>query len=195
MKKNLGNYFTEITNNLQKPLSIEKDGFTVFTNFYHFDDTAILFKYLAAYLQDNYHMTINYEEGQMISFFAKDGDKMEQDYDLFPPMMFCKAANDRSRQFLCCSEADFRRGITADHPFAAWLLNNAVPLNQYYPRQFQMIVECLCDGYEKKVIEKCNSIRRQLTALPGHHGVDVSAFPELSSRDFWSAEEWERGNI
>ena len=51
-----------------------------------------------------------------------------------------------------------------------------------------MIVECLCDVSEEDVIE-CNSIRRQLTALPEHHGVDVSAFPELSSRDFWSAEE------
>ncbi len=58
-----------------------------------------------------------------------------------------------------------------------------------------MIVECLCDVSEEDVIEKCNSIRRQLTALPEHHGVDVSAFPELSSRDFWSAKEWERGNI
>lgn len=195
MRKNLGTILTEIKRELQKPLGIKEDRFTVSTNFYHFDDDAILFKYLAAYLQDNYHMIINYEEGQKISFFEKDGDKMEQDYDLFPPMMFCRAANDRSRQYLCCSKDDFRRGITLDHPFAAWLLNNAVPLNQYFPRQFQMIVECLCNDYEKKVIEKCNSIRRQLTALPEHHGVDVSAFPELSSRDFWSAEEWDQGNI
>lgn len=195
MRKNLGDYLTEIKNNLQKPLSIKNDIFKISTKFYDFDDTVILFKYLAAYLQDNYLMTINYEEGQKISFFEKDGDKMEQDYDLFPPMMFCRAANDRSRQYLCCSEDVFRRGITADHPFATWLLNSAVPLNQYFPRQFQMIVECLCDDSEEEVIEKCNSIRRQLTALPEHHGVDVSAFPELSSRDFWSAEEWDQGNI
>lgn len=195
MKKNLGNYFTEIKNNLQKQLDIKKERFRISTNLYHFDDDTILFKYLAAYLQDNYLMTINYEEGQRISFFEKEGNGLERDYDLFPPMMFCKAANDRSRQFLCCSEAEFRRGITVDHPFAAWLLNNTVPLNQYFPRQFQMIVECLCDDSEEDVIEKCNSIRRQLTALPEHHGVDVSAFPELGSRDFWSAKEWERGNI
>lgn len=197
MRKNLGDYFTEIKNNLQKPLDIEKEGFRISTKFFNFcsDSDIILFKYLSAYLQDNYLMTINYEEGEKISFFEKEGDKMEQDYDLFPPMMFCRAANDRSRQYLCCSEDVFRRGITADHPFAAWLLNNAVPLNQYFPRQFQMIVECLCNDSEEEVIEKCNSIRRQLTALPEHHGVDVSAFPELSSRDFWSAEEWDQGNI
>lgn len=189
MRKNLGTILTEIKKELQKPLGIKEDRFTVSTNIYHFDDDAILDKYLETYLQDNYLMTINYEEGQTISFFEKDGDKMEQDYDLFPPMMFCKAASDRSRQYLCCSEAKFRRGITADHPFAAWLLYNAVPLNQYFPRQFQMIVGCLCNDSEEDVIEKCNSIRRQLTALPEHHGVDVSAFPELSSRDFWSAEE------
>ncbi len=58
-----------------------------------------------------------------------------------------------------------------------------------------MIVECLCDNSEEDVIEKCNSIRRQLTALPEHHGVDVSAFPELSSSDFWSAKEWDQRNI
>lgn len=194
MRKNLGNYFTEIKNNLQKPLDIKNDIFTI-TNIFSTNSDTILLKYLKAYLQDNYHMTINYKEGQTISFFAKDGDKMEQDYDLFPPMMFCSAANDRSRQYLCCSETEFRRGITADHPFAAWLLNNAVPLNQYFPRQFQMIVECLCNDSEEEVIEKCNSIRRQLTALPEHHGVDVSAFPELSSKDFWSALEWDQGNI
>ncbi len=188
MRKNLGDYFTEIKNNLQKPLSIKNDIFKISTKPYDFDDTVILFKYLAAYFQDNYLMTIDYEEGQKIFFFEKDGDKMEQDYDLFPPVMFCRAASDRSRQYLCCSEAEFRRGITANHPFATWLLNNAVPLNQYCPRQFQMIVECLCNDSEEEVIEKCNSIRRQLTALPEHHGVDVSAFPELSSRDFWSAE-------
>lgn len=187
MRKNLGNYFTEIKNNLQKPLGIKNHIFTISTNFYN-SAVAILFKYLAAYLQDNYLMTINYEEGQKIHFFEKEGDKMEQDHDQFPPMMFCRAASDRSRQYLCCSEAKFRRGITADHPFAAWLLNNAVPLNQYFPRQFQMIVKCLCNDSEEDVIEECNSIRRQLTALPEHHGVDVSAFPELSSRDFWSAE-------
>lgn len=195
MRKNLGNYFTEIKNNLQKPLDIEKVGFRISTNLNIFADDTILFKYLAAYLQDNYLMTINYEEGQTISFFAKDGDKMEQDYDLFLPMMFCKAANDRSRQFLCCSDVIFRRGITLDHPFATWLLNNAVSLNQYFPRQFQMIVECLCNDYEEDVIQMCNQIRRQLTALPEHHGVDVSAFPELSNRDFWSVEEWDQGNI
>lgn len=139
-------------------------------------------------------MTINYEEGQKISFFEKEGNELEKDFDLFPPMMFCRAANDRSRQYLCCSEDDFRRGITLDHPFAAWLLNNAVPLNQYFPRQFQMIVECLCNDSEEGVIEKCNSIRRQLTALPEHYGVDVSALPELSSRDFWSTE-WDQGNL
>lgn len=58
-----------------------------------------------------------------------------------------------------------------------------------------MIVENLCNDSEEEVIEKCNSIRRQLTALPEHHGVDVSAFPELSSRDFWSALEWGKRNI
>lgn len=194
MGGNLKTYFIGIKETLQKPFSIIKARFTIST-FSFLGDATILHKYLAAYLQDNYHMTINYEEGQTISFFAKDGDKMEQDYDLFPPMMFCSAANDRSRQYLCCSETEFRRGITADHPFAAWLLNNAVPLNQYFPRQFQMIVECLCNDSEEEVIEKCNSIRRQLTALPEHHGVDVSAFPELSSKDFWSALEWDQGNI
>lgn len=195
MKKNLGNYITKITNNLQKPLDIEKEGFRISTKIFDFYFDIILFKYLAAYFQDNYLMTINYEEGQKISFLEKEGDMMEQDYDQFPPMMFCKAASDRSRQYLCSSEIEFRRGITLDHPFAVWLLNYVVPLNQYFPRQFQMIVECLCNDYEEDVIQMCNEIRRQLTALPEHHGVDVSAFPELSSRDFWSAKEWDRGNI
>lgn len=194
MWRNLECFFIEIKKALQKSLDINENKFKISAD-YIYDGDTILFKYLAAYLQDNYLMTIDYEEGQKIFFFEKDGDKMEQEYDLFPPMMFCKAASDRSRHYLCCSEAKFRRGITLDHPFAAWLLNNAVPLNQYFPRQFQMIVECLCNDSEEEVIEKCNSIRRQLAALPEHHGVDVGAFPELSSRDFWSAEEWDQGNI
>lgn len=76
MRKNLGTLLAEIKKELQKPLDIGKDGFTVSTNLLFFDDDAILFKYLSAYLQDNYLMTINYEEGQTISFFEKDGTRL-----------------------------------------------------------------------------------------------------------------------
>ena len=82
-----------------------------------------------------------------------------------------------------------RRGITADHPFIIWLLDNAVKLNKYYSRQFQQIVNCLCMDSAEKIAEECNCIREQILRLPEHHGVDVSAFPQLSLTDFWLLKE------
>jgi hypothetical protein len=49
-------------------------------------------------------------------------------------------------------------------------------------------VNCICDNTVNYIIEQCNEIREQLLALPGHHGVDVSAFPKLSDADFWVME-------
>lgn len=134
-------------------------------------------------------MTIRYENGQAISFEGKEDNQMEDTYDLFPPMMFCMAVSDWSRQYICSADPFMRRGITADHPFVTWLLDNAAKLNKYYPRQFQQIVNCLCDDIAEDIVEKCNYIREQMLRFPENHGVDVSAFPQLSLTDFWLFKE------
>ena len=152
-------------------------------------DTIILNRYWNAYFQDYYHMTINYEEGQSISFCEKSGTETESILDLFPPMLFCKSANDRSRQYICAEDSLWRKGITIDHPFVKWLLENAFLLNQYYQRQFRQIVDCLCSESGKHILNECNNIRQQLMKLPEHHGVDVDSFPLLSMDDFWSTGE------
>ena len=92
---------------------------------HEYSDTVILNRYWNAYFQDYYHMTINYEEGQSISFCEKSEIETESILDLFPPMLFCKAANDRSRQYICAEDRFWRKGITVDHPFVKWLLDNA----------------------------------------------------------------------
>lgn len=151
-------------------------------------DNAILNRYQDAYLQDHYQMVINYEEGQTISFREKDSGKVEDGLDLFPPMRFCKAASDKSRQYLCYKNSSWRKGITVDHSFMIWLLENGLLLNQYYQRQFRQIIDCLGGDYAEDIIRQCNEIRQQLMSLPEHHGVDVAGFPQLSLEDFWNGE-------
>ncbi len=146
---------------------------------------GVLYKYLISYFQDNYQMTINYEEGQRVSFCERKEREPEDIYDIFPPMMFCKGASDRDRRYICCSEALLRRCITVDHPFTVWLLENSVQLNCFFKRQFQQIVHSLCNDDAKNVIQKCNNIRKQMLTLLEHHGVNVSLIPELSENDFW----------
>ena len=45
-------------------------------------------------------------------------------------VIFCKAASEQSRKYICHAENCYRRGITADHPFIIWLLQNAIHLRQ-----------------------------------------------------------------
>lgn len=158
-------------------------------NIYKHEKYKILNQYQDAYLQDYYQMTINYQEGQTISFCEKEEAEEESVLDLLPPMLFCKAANDRNRQYICCEGSSLRKGITIDHPFVKWLLDNAILLNQYYQRQFQQIIDCLCNASGESIMKECNHIRLQLMGLPNRHGVDVNSFPQLSMKDFWIMDE------
>ena len=140
-----------------------------------------------AYLQEHYNMEINYENGQTITFFEKENvDKGE--YDIFPPMMFCKAASDQSRKYICHVNSYQRRGITADHPFIVWLLENSVKLNQHFQRQFRQIVECLCQKNAKDIVKEFGMIREQLCQMSAYYGLDAKAIPHLSREDFWPPE-------
>ncbi len=188
MDLNLEKLFVERKQFLKESLlTINADG----QYYYVYSDrnNTILNWYWDAYFQDYYHMTVNYEEGQSISFCEKTEAEKESVLDLFPPMLFCKAANDRSRQYICADFVPWRKGITIDHPFVKWLLENAVLLNQYYQRQFQQIIDCLCNRSREYILQECNNIRQQLMKLPEHHGVDVDGFPLLSKDDFWSMDE------
>lgn len=184
MEINQENFFAERMRFLKEPLKAEEDD-SVYPFIYNRDDKAILNKYQDSYLQDNYQMMINYEEGQTISFYEKEEIETESVLDLFPPMLFCKAASDRSRQFICDENSSYRKGITIDHPFVIWLLENAFLLNQFFQRQFQQIVDCLLDSSGEDMVHECNHIRQQLMSLPESHGVDVRNFPQLSMDDFW----------
>lgn len=183
MRENLYHYFLELKQMLQKPCKDSDSSFLTYDTY-----NAIFYKYLKAYLQDTYEMTINYEEGQILSFYEKEEQGTDDIFDLLPPMLFCKAATAQSRRYLCSANPVNRRGITVDHPFMIWFLEHAILLMQYYQRQFWQIVNCICDNTVNCIIEQCNEIREQLLALPGHHGVDVSAFPKLSDADFWVME-------
>ncbi len=187
MDINQRNHFTERMQFLKEPLK-END----FDRCHKYLDENAQYRILNLYhdacLQDYYQMIINYEEGQTISFYEKEAPEKESILDLFPPMRFCKAADDRSRQYLCAKDISFRKGVTMDHPFAVWLLEHAVLLNQYFQRQFQQIVACLCDRSGEAVISECNHIRQQLMSLPKCHGIDMSSFPQLSVDDFWVME-------
>lgn len=142
-----------------------------------------------ASLQDSYHMKVNYEAGQVITYADKSPEEDVGAYDLFPPMMFCTSATQESRQFLCSEDSDLRRCINVDHPYAVWLLKNAAALNGYYNRQFKQIVEALLRSDSEGVVDVCNGIRDQLLSFPDRHSIDVIECPRLSEADFWVPAE------
>ncbi len=148
-------------------------------------DTGLFNLYQNACLQSDNQMEINYEEGQTILFSPKVEIDSDKALDLFPPMLFCKAANSRSRKILCCANASWRKGIMIEHPFMIWLTKNAFLLDRYYKRQFMQIIDCLRYKDAPDVISETNAICQQLINLPEHHGVDVNRFPQLSEEDFW----------
>lgn len=150
---------------------------------------SLLNLYQDVYLQEHNLMEIDYEKGQSISFLKKEVNELEEGVDLFPPMRFCKAANDKSRKYLCSENSYYRKGITIDHPFMIWLMKNAVLMNKYYQRQFRQIINCLRYSDATVIISEVNTIRQQLSNLKEHHGVDVDNFPQLSRDDFWYMED------
>jgi hypothetical protein len=187
-QKNLDNVFLEMKQMLQRDVKDPKSDRPFLSIGYH-GDYMVVYKYFRVYLQDKYRMTIQYEAGQMLSFYEKEEHEREEAYDLFPPMMFCLAASDESRQYVCSASRKMRRGITADHPFVIWLLHHAAQLKQYYRRQFEQIVDCLCNYSAVDIIEACNRIRGQLLDFPERHGIDMGSFPKLGMNDFWPPGE------
>lgn len=145
----------------------------------------ILRAFLMGSLQDSYQMKVNYEEGQVITFINKSSDEDTGLYDLFPPMMFCTAATDASRRFLCSENADLRRCINVDHPYAVWLLKSAAVLSKYYNRQFKQIVDAFRNSDSEDIIGICNQIREQLQSLADCHGIDMTICPQITEADFW----------
>ncbi len=188
LQKNLADTFMDTKQMLQRDVKDSKTDKVSFS-IGNYSNYAVVNKYWMAHFQDKYRMTINYENGQVLSFNDKEEHGREDIYDLFPPMMFCLAASDESRQFICSANFRMRRGITADHPFVIWLLRHAVQLKQYYQRQFEQMVDCLCQRSAEVIIEVCNRIREQLLDFPERHGIDMGSFPQLGRDDFWPPEE------
>ena len=167
---------------LEKPLC---KGFRFsISNRFHSDVVAI-YCFFIALIQDEYQIAISYEKGQTLTLIKKEPQSSDETYDAFPPMMFCNAANDESRKYLCCSEYVYRRGITADHPFSKWLIKNAVVLNKYFPHQFCQINDCLRNGSAADIIRVVNGISGQLSQLTKVYGINISSLPSLAETDFW----------
>lgn len=183
LEVNLHDYVEHMMGQFSQPmLSGDETPFSIGGIWFRDDYLHIFFM---ASMQDTYQIKVNYEEGQVITFSNKDSEENSKSYDLFPPMMFCGAATQLSRRYLCSADGDIRRCITEDHPYAAWLLKNAVALDKYFMRQFQQIVSALRSASSEHIVDICNSVREQLLSLPEHHGVDMASCPQLSQADFW----------
>ncbi|MCM1097759.1 MAG: hypothetical protein NC427_06795 [Ruminococcus flavefaciens] len=191
MTQNQGDYTKEIIQSFQKRRKFEGQPFGHVQAIASYGPKHIMYMYAMTCLQDNYLMTINYEKGQIVTFTEKEGVESEDVYDIFPPMMFCKAASEKSRKYICHADSDKRRGITVDHPFIVWLLENAIQINRYFERQFQQIVECLRTQDAEQIIQKYNIIREQLSPLSNYHGLDIRSLPQISIDDFWQEKNEE----
>ncbi len=184
MKKHMEEFFLKKKQDLQRPKK-SGTGHECTIGFLS-TDNQWLHRYLQSYLQDNYQMTVNYEKGGMISFEKRE--QITDAFDLFPPLMFCVAASDQSRQYVCATDPSIRRCITLDHPFVVWLLENSFILNLYYKRQFQQLIECLMDEKVDKIIKKYNEICKQFVSLGECHGIDIKSLPNLGEKDFFEQE-------
>lgn len=181
-----GDYFKEVKQAFQEKWRMKGDDEHIKGSLFGYGVYFIIDEYLRALLQDNYNMEINYEKGQIIIFYEKETDEHEEVYDIFPPMMFCKASTEKSRKYICHAEAIYRRGITVDHPFVIWLLENTIQLNHYFQRQLKWIIHYLCTGDAQDIVEEWEKLREQLISLSNHYGIDTSSLPKLSIYDFWS---------
>lgn len=146
---------------------------------------SFLYSLLMTYFQDTYDMSIDYNNGQAISFEQKNTFEVDHSYDLFPPMMFCRAKDKSNARWLCSSKRHFRRGITLDHPFSLWLVRNAPTLNRYFKRQFMEIVWTLKNADYKGIIDSVNTFQAQLINLYDRHNLDLNGLYPLTKRDFW----------
>lgn len=181
-----GDYFKEVKQALQEKWRIKGNDEHIMDSLFGYGVYSIIDEYLRAFLQDSYVMEINYEKGQIIIFYKKETGELKEAYDIFPPMMFCKASTEESRKYICHAEAVYRRGITADHPFVVWLLENTIQLNHYFQRQLECIIHYLCSGDAEDILEEWEKLREQLFSLSNHCGIDTSSLPKLSINDFWS---------
>lgn len=185
---NLQGYFRDLKEDCEKEIYVwDKSNLCSGGNWP--ETREVLQSFFMASLQDSYQMEVDYEVGQVITFADKSPEEDDGPYDLFPPMMFCSAATEASRRFLCSEDKNLRRCINVDHPYGAWLMKNAVVLNKYYSRQFQQIIEALRNSDSEKIMDVCNWIREQLLSFPNRHGVDVTSCPQLSEADFWVPKE------
>ena len=133
-------------------------------------------------------MSIDYTgKTPCIVLSVKSDSESENRYDLFPPLLFCKSASDVNRRYL---RGQYVRALNTDHPYMAWLLDNAEKLNTYFHRQFQQIMESLYFRLNPQgLIATANNVRAQLLSFKERHGIDMSKCPELSEKDFLTVED------
>lgn len=179
--------FNERKNFLAESIQAQRDNYSFYIDARN--ELGVLNLYQNVYLNEHYYMEVNYEDGETITFLEKDMDCLDEDLNLLPPMLFCKAATDISRNYLCAAYVFERKEITLDHKFMIWLMRNAYLLDKYFSRQFEQIKNLLMEGFATDVISGVNEIRQQLISLPERHGIDVDSFPQLSMEDFWFAED------
>lgn len=151
----------------------------------------ILGTYLAARFQDMYTMFFLFDEDtweQTIEVTKKGYEKYDDAYNFFPPLMFCHAADESSRRYLCSDDIYTRNCINIDHPFSVWLLENAEILNTYFNRQFKQIIESLRYRNDAENVYTINNIRKQLMSFSDLHGIDMRRCPKLTEYDFYYTE-------
>lgn len=183
---NQKNEFEKRKKFLEEPIQSQRSDYGIYIDVRN--ELGILNLYQNVYLNEHYYMEIDYDNGQSITFY-ESGNCSNEALNLFPPMLFCEAANDISSKYLCSAQPYNRKGITLNHHFMVWLMKHAYLLDKYFPRQFEQIKNLLMEEYDTDIISEVNEIRQQLISLPERHGIDVAGFLQLSREDFWYAED------
>ena len=158
-----------------------------FNSQHFFADGGVLSLFFISYLQDSYSFKIDYISGQTISLENKE-HCVDSKYDQFPPMMFCQAIDNENKKFLCCGNAHYRKGITQDHPFITWLINNATLLNKKCKYLYRYTILSLRNYDMNDIIMVVNELKNQIIMMR-KTGINIPLFEPLTENDFWMPDE------
>lgn len=142
--------------------------------------------FLKTALQDEYEITVCYENGMRFSFASKNTVYNNLSTDNYPPFLFCHAASEVSRRYLCAADVRYRDCLTADHPFSKWLLQQESSLQTSFPGLFDEILNYLFSKNVRGVIDSSIILRKFFNKLGASGKTSIPAPPVLEEDDFWS---------
>ncbi len=119
----------------------------------------------AAYLKENYTLSIENFRSHMDIFVENRREHREDPADsFFPPTFFLTPETQTHR--LTNSYLDYRIGFNRSHPLSRFLIDNAPQLQQKVPGIFQELLRSLAEDPPDKMVPVINDLLNRLKQVP-----------------------------